>query len=195
MRELNECKAEVFRRSEKRIKERKRIRNRIFACCIPLCFCIALTVALLPPMIPTTDYYDGVAGCDACNKDEYDAVNSIFCSYVEVEIQTVGESQEHYLKITDKPAVDKIFSAIYDLYNVDVNTAKYEVESKDCEYGHKSDSAGEPSCYSITLTTADGSGTTYVLSGNELTDTSTDQILILTDLQLAELKAVLGITE
>ena len=29
MREINECTAEVFRRSEKRIKERKRNRNRI----------------------------------------------------------------------------------------------------------------------------------------------------------------------
>ena len=29
MREINECTAEVFRRSEKRIKERKRNRNRM----------------------------------------------------------------------------------------------------------------------------------------------------------------------
>lgn len=34
MREINECTAEVFRRSEKRIKERKRNRNRILKTCV-----------------------------------------------------------------------------------------------------------------------------------------------------------------
>lgn len=189
MRELTECKAEIFLRSEKRIKEHRRTRNLIFACFIPLCFCIAVTMALLQPMISTDRYCKADADC---NGEEYDAVNSIFCSYVEVEIQTVGESTEHYLKITDKPAVDKIFSAIYGLYNVDGSVAKYEVESA---YDYKANSSGEPSCYSITLSTAEGVGTTFVLSGNELVDTDTDQILILSDLQLADLKAVIGITE
>jgi len=41
MRELNECKAEVFRRSEQRIKERRK-RRRILALCMPLCVIIAV---------------------------------------------------------------------------------------------------------------------------------------------------------
>ena len=48
VRDLNECKAEVFRRSEKRIKERKRIRNRALALCIPLCLLILLSASMLP---------------------------------------------------------------------------------------------------------------------------------------------------
>ena len=42
MRELDECTAEVFRRSEKRIKERRRKRNRVLALCIPVCLIAAL---------------------------------------------------------------------------------------------------------------------------------------------------------
>ena len=53
MRELNECKAEVFRRSDNRIKERRRNRNRILAMCIPLCLIITIfSVAMIPGMLP-----------------------------------------------------------------------------------------------------------------------------------------------
>lgn len=49
MRELDECKAEVFRRSENRRKERKKRRNRVIAWCIPLCLLVALWSVASPP--------------------------------------------------------------------------------------------------------------------------------------------------
>ncbi|MDE6413378.1 MAG: hypothetical protein K2K42_05795, partial [Eubacterium sp.] len=49
MRELNACTAEVFRRSEKRIKERRRMRRRALALCIPLCLIVTIwSVSILP---------------------------------------------------------------------------------------------------------------------------------------------------
>jgi hypothetical protein len=45
-----ECQAEVFRRSEKRIKERKQRRNHILMACVPVVFCAALLFALKPIM-------------------------------------------------------------------------------------------------------------------------------------------------
>ena len=42
MRELHECQAEVFRRSEKRIKQRRQHRKHILLACIPLVLCITL---------------------------------------------------------------------------------------------------------------------------------------------------------
>lgn len=42
MREIKECTAEVFRRSEKRIKERTKKRNRILAACVPFCLILAV---------------------------------------------------------------------------------------------------------------------------------------------------------
>lgn len=54
MRELNECKAEVFRRSDNRIKERRRKINRVLALCVPLCLILTIfSVTILPAMMPT----------------------------------------------------------------------------------------------------------------------------------------------
>ena len=51
MRNFEERKAEVFRRSENRIKERKRNRNRILTLCIPICLVLMVwSVATLPPL-------------------------------------------------------------------------------------------------------------------------------------------------
>lgn len=56
MREINEITAEVFRRSDERIKERKRNRNRIIMCCIPFLICITVfSVAILPAMMPVSN--------------------------------------------------------------------------------------------------------------------------------------------
>ena len=53
MRELNECKAEVFRRSDNRIKERRRKFNRVLALCVPLCLILTIfSVTILPAMMP-----------------------------------------------------------------------------------------------------------------------------------------------
>ena len=53
MRELNECKAEVFRRSDNRIKERRRKFNRVLALCVPLCLILIIfSFTILPAMMP-----------------------------------------------------------------------------------------------------------------------------------------------
>ena len=51
MRNFEERKAEVFRRSENRIKERKRNRNRILAMCIPICLVITVWSIMILPTI------------------------------------------------------------------------------------------------------------------------------------------------
>ena len=56
MRDINEITAEVFRLSDKRIKERKRNRNRIIMCCIPFLICITVfSATILPAMMPAND--------------------------------------------------------------------------------------------------------------------------------------------
>ncbi len=53
MREINECTAEVFRRSEKRIKMRKNLWIRTLAVCIPLCLVTAICVGVFLPNTTT----------------------------------------------------------------------------------------------------------------------------------------------
>ena len=45
MRSLDECKAEIFRRSEEKIKQRKKMRNRVLAACVPVCLCVVIGAA------------------------------------------------------------------------------------------------------------------------------------------------------
>lgn len=45
MRSLDEYKVEIFHRSEIKISQRKKNRNRILAVCIPLCLCIGIGAA------------------------------------------------------------------------------------------------------------------------------------------------------
>jgi len=80
MRELNECKAEVFRRSDNRIKERRRNRNRILAMCIPLCLVLTIfSVMMLPGMLPAgmdkAPEVDGLSG-NATSGDRGDQGNN-----------------------------------------------------------------------------------------------------------------------
>lgn len=55
MRNLEECKTEVFRRSEERIKERKRKRNRVLAWCITLCLLLVAGGLYIRPLMEPVD--------------------------------------------------------------------------------------------------------------------------------------------
>ena len=45
MRSLDACKAEIFRRSEIKIKQQKKVRNRVLAACVPVCLCVVIGAA------------------------------------------------------------------------------------------------------------------------------------------------------
>lgn len=58
MRDFDERKAEIFRRSEKRIAQRKR-RRRVIMSCIPIVICaIALSFGHVPKLLPAEDNAD-----------------------------------------------------------------------------------------------------------------------------------------
>ncbi len=67
MREISECTAEVFRRSEKRIKMRKNAWIRTLAVCIPLCLVAAICVGVfLPGTTTVVDATDLMANITPC---------------------------------------------------------------------------------------------------------------------------------
>ena len=62
MRTLDECKAEVFRRSEKIIKQRKVVRRCVIAACVPVCLVIGVwATMILPAMMPASAENDAMA--------------------------------------------------------------------------------------------------------------------------------------
>ena len=151
MRDLQECQAEVFRRSEEKIKARKRTRNRILAVCVPLCLLLSLKTVTQVPEINTGD--------TAAQQTEIKESNILIPDNAKVEIQ------------------------------VQMSTASLE---DDCNYlADSSRSLG----YFITLTDSQGIKTVYHLTENLLTNTETKETLTLTDEELLQLKADLGITD
>lgn len=76
MRSFEERKAEVFRRSENRIKERRKARSRALAVCIPLCLIITVwSVMVLPAMLPVNNKKSGATDerAETSGSDTYDA--------------------------------------------------------------------------------------------------------------------------
>ena len=51
MRDLEQCRAEVFRRSENRIKERTRMRRRAVTMCVPLVLCLVIGAVTAPMLL------------------------------------------------------------------------------------------------------------------------------------------------
>lgn len=194
MREINECTAEVFRRSEKRIKERRKNRNRVIALCIPLCLVVTVwSVMILPAMLPVgTDDLAEKSGMELVNTNE----QSIYHSYVQVEIRNADSSPEYYHKVTDYSGVTEVFELIHDLSYDDGYTLNECEEIQDKTFANQDDySTDTTPKYIITFTTADGAEQVYVLNGSELLVEGTGVRIPLSDEQLAELKTVLGLPQ
>lgn len=198
MREINECTAEVFRRSEKRIKERKRNRNRILAFCVPLCLIVTVcSIMILPAMMPASksnnsagegmDIMGGVDGTDA--------------AFVRVEIMSTGAATQSTILKDDADEVAQIYSTLQSSFvnsgggnKESVNEeAEDDALTENKDYS-QSGTTNLSSGFRIIFTTENGTQTIYFLSGDKLINETTKQETILTEDQRTNLLNVLGLT-
>lgn len=201
MRNFEERKAEVFRRSEKRIKERKQRRNHILMACIPLVLCLTIFGAFLfPGVIPESPREPGsteaAMGGLTENKSE-----SIACPIAKITVSGRGFSQS-YTDVSDVLQIsDQLYS--YSTRGPDGNSATgnsttgngaagedYK-ENADDVSGSIADSAN--SGYTITLVMNEGNKTEYYLVGSTLKNLTTNQTHTLSQKQVNELEDLLGI--
>ena len=219
MRDLNECQAEVFRRSEKRIKERKRHRKHILLACIPLVLCMTLfssfflrgtekaapdaLVELEAPMNSPNGNWDGsspvsvirveVSGLDFSQT----YTNTADIMLISDQLYSYGQSKAESYVDKESAAPDDQHSVIAESENG--GTAKEEAPSENHQgslgngdlYGVTSDSTNIG--YTITLTTDAGTQMEYYLSGNILENRTTNQSRKLTQSEANILKELLGI--
>ena len=185
MRELNECKAEVFRRSENRIRERRKMRNCVLAWCVPFVLCISVcSVMIWAAMMPG----------DKSNETIGESIDeSYVCSYTEVVIQNANSTYGDFQRVTDKAEVTRLFEAIYSLYDGDCLVSDANEEFKSGSESIKNEN--ENTSYIISFITEDGSETVYTLNNNYLLDANKGVEIILDDAQLSELKVVFGISD
>lgn len=139
MRNLEDCKAEVFRRSEERIKERKRKRTRVLACCIPLCLLLVASGIYMRPLFEPMDEIGGInAGPTAMPDRELGGLATGTVNYTSVQITDKTGSTEVSEKITDAKKVETLsnFMALYfDVPTLKYNTVAVEMNGKESSDG------------------------------------------------------------
>lgn len=199
MRNFEERKAEVFRRSENRIKERKRNRNRILALCIPLCLIVTVwSVMILPAMLPASKNNDGAENY----MDIAGGVDGSEARYVCVEVMSTGTATQSTVRKEDADEVAQIYYIVQSSFvnsgggNKESANEKPEddaltEENKDYS---QSGTTNLSSGFRIIFTAENGMQSIYSLSGDKLFNETTKQETILTEDQRSNLLKVLGLT-
>lgn len=198
MRNFEERKAEVFRRSENRIKERKRNRNRILAFCIPLCLIVTVwSIMILPAMMPASKS-DNNAGE---GMDIMGGVDGTDTAFVRVEVMSSGTATQSTILKDDADEVAQIYYTVQSSFvnsgggnKESVNEeAEDDALTENKDYS-QSGTTNLSSGFRIIFTTENDTQTIYSLSGNKLINETTRQETTLTEDQRSNLLDMLGLT-
>ena len=195
MRNFEERKAEVFRRSEKRIQERKQRRNHLIMACLPLVLCITILGAFLfPGGTPEDPGFNGAAG-GGLTEEKFE---SLSCPIAKITI-TGGNFSQTYREVEDLLLIsDQLYS--YGSRGSEttgttddsiVSEGEDRKENADDIYGNITDHSNV--AYTITLVTHEGVKTEYRLAGKTLENLTTKQTYHLSQTQVNELYELLGI--
>ena len=195
MRNFEERKAEIFLRSEKRIKLKKRKRRQLLAFCIPVCLLGIVSIALIPALPFVSDdaaYENNAPVSDNEVIADEDALTENAQDFVLLEIKELSGQSQQYYTITDTKQINDIFTKL------DAIVSSYV--SLDDISGEFSDSSAEDTQsntlknkggYIITITSSDGSERTFSLTDNILSDSRHNIEIKLSAAQLTELKSAL----
>ena len=211
MRNFEERKAEIFRRSENRIKERKRNRNRILALCVPLCLCIVImSVIYLPDIMVPSDKSNSTEDINTTAP----SCGTSGCVYTSLDITCNSSLLDYEKKETDTVNIKNIYNIIQSAFADEADKETVDTQDKfpetqkgeDANGGNtngENHSSSQPSeittqnsskglLYTITFKSNDGMQTIYTLDGNLLVNESTKQEVTLSDSQMSELQKALG---
>lgn len=113
VRSFEERKAEIFRRSEEKLKKRRRTRNRAFACCISAVFCAAVcTVILLQQAETLPDTYGETAETSYWTNGNAWNAESHSATFVKAEVLLKSGEGEILQTITEPDALNRIASLL-----------------------------------------------------------------------------------
>lgn len=195
MRDLQACQAEVFRRSKKRIAQRKQRRKYMAIACIGLVLCTALIAVMRMPYSPKDTVTAEVAKgenfelltdptiCPAAGPGSWVTITGTGFSKSFTEDAQVGEISRHLLSYGTRG-----FEESAPPQNITGSIVK---EDGDDYVEVFSDASGTG--YSIVLYEQDT--VEFFLSGNKLTNLTTRQSYTLSPEQAQTLYALLGITQ
>ncbi len=179
MRNFEERKAEIFRRSEERITKRKQIQNRVIVSIIPLFVVITvLSLNLLPESLPAA-------------QNNTSTTTDTTTSTLSVKVRDSSENSENYYAIADAE------SAMTLLDNIIENEIASDIPmtTENSKLQDAAASQSRFSTYIIVVTESNGIQTTYKLSHYTLHDLSADKMYALTDEEYENLKEALSIPQ
>lgn len=192
MRSFEERKAEVFRRSENRIKERRKARSRALAVCIPLCLIITVwSVTVLPAMLPVNNKNSGLAAERAENTS--DATYYSKNEYVRIETKnSTAEDQTAIIK-NDPEEIAEAYRLVQSMLNGNEQNDHHRTEDHEQQQTAGGNANKAASAYKITFTATDGDQTCYMLNDHVLIDIGTNKETVLTEEQYVQLLQALGV--
>ena len=201
MRNFDERKAEIFRRSEKRINERKRNRNRILALCVPLCLCIVImSVIYLPDIMVSSDKSNSTEDINTTAP----SCGTSGCVYTSLDITCNSSLLDYEKKETDTVNIKNIYNIIQSAFADEADKETVDTQDKfpetqkgeDANGGNangENHSSSQPSgiSYTFTFSTEDGKRIIYVICENNLTNNTTNEIVILSKEQLNKILEII----
>lgn len=205
MRNLEDCRAEVFRRSEKRIKERKRKRNCALAWCIPLCLLLVAGGIYIRPLFEPVDECAKAGGTNrildgGVGVGGYDyTLLSKNMKYTSVEITDRTGDTEVVREVTDEVLVGSLCSFMMTNRNLlataesttdgkETNTIKDEVATKD-------NFEGKTAEYEFVFQSETGETSTFRLYESTLYHVENNRVVILSKAQVIDLLSQLAAEE
>ena len=189
MRNFEERKAEVFRRSEKRIKERKQRRNHMLMACIPLVLCLTIFGAFLFPQMDdfkqapesSNEQFSGTMG-----KDE---IGGLFAGSVEVSGNGVSS---YYTSVENVQGIMRLINGIVAVPETNDGDDLRDYITDESTSTDANENYQE-NCYKIVVHRSDGTSTEYLLVGSRLIDQNTQQEFPVSEDTMKDLKNALGI--
>lgn len=191
MREINECTAEVFRRSEERIGNLKRKRNRLLALCIPVCLLVVVgSVAIFPKMLNVNDKkaYGGSDG------DIAESVYEGNANFVCMELESKTATAQSSVLSDDVDEVINVYHTVNSCFEVaaesDTKGADDRQKKKSENYS-QTDVGSLASYYKIVFTSKDGYQMIFSLVGDKMKNESTGETVGLSSEKHAEILKIL----
>lgn len=183
MREINECTAEVFRRSNARIRKRRRTCYTIAMLCA-VCIC-AMIIA--PMMLAKNNTKKSEHTLETGNLSQMSGAPESFqieSINVFVSAEIKGDTNDYYKLVEDSSEVEKIYSAIIKA-----------CDSTTTEIAFESVQTTKNTTYDFSFEFADGTAVTYRLTGNILNNATENLTFTLDDEQLSILQKTLGLPD
>ena len=203
MRNLEDCRAEVFRRSKERIKERKRKRNLVLACCIPMCLFLIAGGFYIRPLLEPMDECAQAGGTNRIPDGGvvvggYDyTLLSKNMKYTSVEITDRTGVTEVSRKITDEMTVESLCGFMRTYF--DTPTGKEStLDGKDSindELELKYRSEEKKADYELVFRSAEGETSTFRLYETTLYHVENNSVVILSGAQVTDLLSQLAVEE